>query len=136
MEAGDYIVTQLNSFPYTTIGHAVVIVGYDSVRGFKIKSTDEESGKVIWVPFDRMTWFQCFATEEELKVVRFGPATWDSATNRMIFSRTDRPRVIQELEGAHREETGEELNTDFTQRTGERILDFGFVLRFKKIHGI
>ena len=114
------------------MGHVVVIVGYDSVRGFKIKTTDEDSGKVMWIPADRMTWFQCFATEESLKGVRFGPPTWDSATNRQIFSGTDRPRVIQELKNAHRLETGEELNTDFTQRTGERILDFGFVLKFSK----
>ena len=120
------------TFPFTGIGHAVVIVGKDSVRGFKIKSSNEDSGEEIWIPFDRMTWFQCCATEEEFKRVRFGPPVWDAATNKMIFSRTDRPRVIQELKNAHRMETGEELDTEFTQRAGYRILDYGFVLKFKK----
>ena len=83
MDSGDYIVTQLMSFPFHGIGHVVVIVGYDPVRGFKIKSSDEESGEVIWIPFERMTWFQCFATEEDLKGVRFSPPTWDSATYKL-----------------------------------------------------
>ena len=121
------------SFPYTGIGHVVVIVAYDFVRGFKVKSTDEEHGVVIWIPFDRMTWFQCFATEEKLKGVRFGPTTWDFAANKTIYRGTDRPRVIKELQNAHQNVTGEELNTDFTQREGDRILDFGFVLKFNKL---
>ena len=112
------------------MGNIVVLVGYDSVRGFKIKSTDELSGEIKWIPLDSMTWFQCFVTEEDLKGVGFN-ATWDSDANKMIF-RTDRPRVIQELKNAHRIETGEELSTDFTRRTGTRLLDFGFVLKFKR----
>ena len=94
LDQGHYIIVQMMSFPHTEVGQIVVIVGYDSVRGFEIKSSDEENGKVVWIPFDRMTWFQCFATEEIMKGVRFTPTTWDSASNRMVFGRTDRPRVI------------------------------------------
>ena len=60
------------------------------------------------------------------------PGTLAKQVHGMIFSRTDRPRVIQELKNTHRQETGEELYTDFELITGNQILDFGFVLKFKK----
>ena len=123
MDAGHYIVVQMMYFPRTEVGHIVVIVGYDPVRGFKIKSTDEQVGEVEWIPFDQMTWFQCSVTEKDLKAVR--QYQWRS------FDESVRNKVIDELRKWHKIATGEKLGTDFTRRTGKRLLDFGFVLKFK-----
>ena len=136
MNSGDYIVVQVMTFPYSGIGHIAVIVEYDEKRGFKIKETDDENGRVDWIPVDHMTWFQCSATEEYFNYILYPRP--DAAGNQVldtnwssIFDQTDREKVIQDLKKSYHRETGEELETDFAKRTGRRILDFGFVLKFK-----
>ena len=128
MNSGDNIVVQMMSFPYFGIGHIAVIVGYDEENGFKIKETDEEKGKVTWIPLDHMTWLQCSATEEDFKHIMYYRT--DAAGNQVL--EPDRDKVIQRLKGCFRNETGQELETDFTERSGQKILDFGFVLKFKR----
>ena len=125
MDAGHYIAVQMMCFPRTEVGHIVVIVDYDPVRGFKIKSTDEKVGEVEWIPLNQMSWYQCNVTEKDLKAV------WQYSSE--IFDDNDREKVIEDLDKWHKTATGQELGTDFTQRTGKRMNDFGFVLKFNKI---
>ena len=47
-----------------------------------------------------------------------------------------RNRVVDTLKRAHRIETGDMLNTDFTERNEVFLTDFGFVLKFKKIDSL
>ena len=106
-------------------GHVVVIVGYDPVKGFKIKSSDENSGTIEWIPLSRMTWNQAVVTETKYQAVQFGTATTGWKDNQQL--------VEKALSSAHQKETGEVLATDFTQRKDIFLLnDFGFVLKFKK----
>ena len=117
------------------MGHIVVIVGYDPVRGFKVKSTDENAGKVEWIPENRITWSQSIFTEEIYEAVTYdfhgpnGIQKWDQ-NGQMYF--LNRLNVIGTLQNAHQVETGEQLGTDFNRRTGILLNDFGFVLKFKK----
>ena len=107
------------------MGHMVVIVGYDPVKGFKIKSSDEKSGTVEWIPLSRMTWNQAVVTETKYRAVQFyNPTTgW----------KVDQRLVENALSSAHQKETGEVLTTNFSQRNNVFLLnDFGFVLKFKK----
>ena len=124
LDSGDYIVVQEMFFPYTEMGHTVVIVDYESDKGFKIKTTDADEGQVEWIPLNQMTWFQCSVTEKDLKAVR----KYTSGN----FDETDREEIIERLKSWHKSVTKEELCTDFTQRTGKRLVDFGFVLKFNK----
>ena len=118
------------------MGHIVVIVGYDPVRGFKVKSSDEDDGKVEWIPENRMTWFQSCVTEDV-----YGAVTYDHDLNgRQYFDQNgqiiyflNQGKVIQSLKTAHQVETGYQLGTNFNKRTGVLLNDFGFVLKFKKI---
>ena len=129
MTSGEYILVQLMSFPNPEIGHIAVIVEYDEENGFKIKETDEEKGKVTWIPLNHMTWLQCSATEECFEHILYPQI--DEAGNQ-VFDQPDRGKVIQRLKRCFRNETGQELETDFTERSGQKILDFGFVLKFKR----
>ena len=134
MNSGDSVVVQQNNFPNAGMGHIVVIVGYDPVRGFKVKSTDENSGKVEWIPENRITWFQSIFTEEVYQAVTYdfygpnGIQKWDQNGTYFI----NRHNVVRTLQNAHQVETGEQLATDFNRRTGILINDFGFVLKFNK----
>ena len=121
--------------PGDAIGHIVVLVGYDTVRGFKVKSSDENDGKVEWISENRMTWFQSLITEDV-----YGAVTYDHDLNgRQYFDQNgqiiyflNRGKVIQSLQTAHQVETSEQLATNFNQRTGILLNDTGFVLKFKK----
>ena len=108
-----------------SIGHMVVIVGYDPVKGFKIKSSDENCGTVEWIPLSRMTWNQAVVTETKYRAVQFyNPTTgW----------KVDQRLVENALTLAHQNKTGQVLTTNFTIRKNVYLLnDFGFVLKFKK----
>ena len=116
------------------MGHIVVIVGYDPARGFKVKSSDENDGKVEWIPENRMTWFQYVVTEEKYKVVRYntgGFGDYQIIENGQSYF-VSRNRVANSLRRAHQKKTGEMLNTDFAQRNQVFLTDFGFVLKFEK----
>ena len=133
MNGGAYVVIQQNP-PGDAIGHIVVLVGYDPVRGFKMKSSDENDGKVEWIPENRMTWYQYVVTEEKYKVVRYNSSGFGGIQivengQSYILSRN---QVVNSLRGAHRQETGEMLNTNFAERNEIFFADFGFVLKFKK----
>ena len=105
------------------MGHIVVIVGHDPVRGFKVKTTDENDGTVKWIPENRITWYQSIFTEEIYQAVTY------NYYGRIFL---DRINVIRTLQNAHLVETNEQLGTDFNQRSGILLNDFGFVLKFKK----
>ena len=129
------MVVQQNNFPNDGMGHIVVIVGYDPVRGFKVKSSDENDGKVEWIPESRMTWFQSIVTEETYQAVTFDHSGVNgvpvSVQNGQTFY-TNRNKVILTLQNAHQMETGEQLGTNFNRRPGILLNDFGFVLKFKE----
>ena len=133
MNGGAYVVVQQNP-PGDAIGHIVVLVGYDPVRGFKVKSSDENDGRVEWIPENRITWFQSCVTEEEYEA-----ATYDYCAPNGIPARNqngrfcNREKVISTLNNAYQAATNEQLGTNFNQRTGILLSDFGFVLKFKKI---
>merc|ERR1712130_395426 len=123
--SGDYVVIQQNMMG-SGIGHMVVIVGYDPLKGFKIKSSDENSGTVEWIPLSRMTWYQAIVTEDKYKMAQF----YNPATNSW---NVDQRLVENALTLTHQKETGDVLATDFKQRKNVYLLnDFGFVLKFKK----
>ena len=133
MNGGAYVVIQQN-FPVVGIGHIVVLVGYDSVLGFKVKSSDENAGKVEWIPENRMTWYQYVVTEEEYKVVRY-----NSGGSRGVEIVENGHRyyvcpnwVENTLRRTHLNETGGILTTNFARRNEVFLTDFGFVLKFKK----
>ena len=135
MNSGDYVVIQQNP-PGDGIGHIVVLVGYDSqAKKFKVKSSDENVGKVEWIPENRMTWYQYVVTEEEYEVVKFktGGITATEKTDQNGQSYfLDRNKVQKSLIGAHKTEFGTSLNTNFSDRYEVFLCDFGFVLKFKK----
>ena len=118
------------------MGHIVVIVGYDPVRGFKVKSTDENHGKVEWISENRITCFQSIATEEIYQAVAFdhsgvnGILVWTNSNGQTYY--TNRDKVISTLQSAHQAVTGKQLGTDFLHRWDILLNDFGFVLEFKK----
>ena len=91
MNSGDYVVIQQNKYPNNGMGHIVVIVGYDPVRGFKVKSTDENDGKEEWIPENRITWFQSIFTEEIYEAVTYdfqapnGIQKWDQNGRYVYF---------------------------------------------------
>ena len=133
MNGGGYVVVQQNP-PGDAIGHIVVLVGYDPILGFKVKSSDENSGRVEWIPENRMTWYQYVVTEKGYKVVEYNSRGFGGFP---IFENgqvkwLSRNRVVDSLRHAHRNETGEILITDFAQRNQIFLADFGFVLKFTK----
>ena len=117
------------------MGHVVVIVGYDPVRGFKVKMTDENDGKVDWIPENRLTWFQSIVTEEIYQAVLNdfcgpnGTQITDQNGQTYFFNRCN---IIGALQNAHQVQTGEQLGTDFNQRRQMLLKDIGFALKFKK----
>ena len=124
---------QLNP-PGDAIGHIVVIVEYDPVRGFKVKSSDENTGRLEWIPENRMTWYQYVVTEEEYQVVKYnsgGSGGVEIVENGQSFFISS-IRVVDSLKRAHLNETGKMLSTDFGQRKKVFLEDFGFVLKFNK----
>ena len=133
MNGGAYVVVQQNP-PGDAIGHIVVLVGYDPALGFKVKSSDENAGKVEWIPENRMTWYQYVVTEEEYQVVRYNSGGFGGVQivengQSYFISPT---RVADSLRRAHQIETSEMLKTDFAQRNSVTLTDFGFVLKFVK----
>ena len=133
MNGGAYVVVQQNP-PGDAIGHIVVLVGYDPALGFKVKSSDENDGRVECIPENRMTWYQYVVTEEEYKVVRYNSGGFGGVqiveNGQSYFLSPN--RVVHSLRIAHQNETGEMLNTDFAQRNQVFLTDDGFVLKFKK----
>ena len=128
--------------PGDEIGHVVVLVGYDPALGFKVKSSDENAGRVEWIPENRMTWFQYLVTEEEYEVVKYnsgGSGGIEKIRNGQSYF-LNQSRVMKSLMRAHRNETaairgairGDMLNTNFAQRNTVFLTDFGFVLKFVK----
>ena len=121
--------------PGAGIGHIVVLVGYHPVRGFKVKSSDENAGTVEWIPETRMTWYQYVVTEEEYEVVKYNiggrTATEKTDENGQRYF-INRNQVVKSLMRAHKMATGIMLNTNFSQRNQVFLNDFGFVLKFKK----
>ena len=132
MNGGAYVVVQQN-FPDAEIGHIVVLVGYDSARGFKVKSSDENDGKVEWIPENRMTWHQYCVTEEDYEAVTYDYCATNGIPSKNQNGRfCNRDNVISTLKNAHQVETGEQLGTNFYKKMGVLLDDFGFVLKFKK----
>ena len=133
MNGGAYVVVQQNP-PGDAIGHIVVLVGYDPALGFKVKSSDENAGKVEWIPENRMTWYQYVVTEEEYQVVRYNSGGFGAVeiveNGQSYFVNPN--WVVYSLRRVHLTETGEMLNTDFAQRNEVFLTDFGFVFKFKK----
>ena len=120
INGGDYVVVQQNRSG-DGIGHAVVLIGYDPVRGFKVKSSDENKGKVEWIPENQMTWYQYIVTEDQYEAVTYGPSC--------VLNRN---QVVNTLKMAHQMVTGNMLNTDFAKRNFLLLQDVGFVLKFEK----
>ena len=127
------------------MGHIVVIVGYDPahiypsdpnpIPSFKVKSSDENAGKVEWIPVNRMTWFQSVVTEEVYEAVtydRLGPNGLQKIDQNGQIYFINRINVIRSLQSAHQVETNKQLGTNFNQRTGILLKDSGFVLKLKK----
>ena len=100
-----------------------------------MKSSDENAGKVEWIPVNRMTWFQSVVTEEVYGAVTYdhqpNGLQWTDHNGQIIYF-PNRIKVIRSLQSAHRRETNEHLGTNFVQRTGILLKDSGFVLKFKK----
>ncbi len=119
--------------PGDAIGHFVVLVGYDPVQGFKVKSTDDDKGIVEWIPEHRMTWYQYVVTEHEYEVVKYNSGGVEKIDQNGQRYFLDRTKVVKSLQIAHQTEIGIKLNTDFTQRKTVFLQDAGFVLKFKKI---